>query len=155
MTAVNVTAVKNSAMLPLAKFSNANCHSNCITSFIRTSAKMSKYAKYAELTKLSTNYARRMNRLSNRIFGEVVRPTNQKSMRVVRLFSEQPINQRRDIKDYYPRHVETGILMQKLRDYGLFRDEHLDFAEEMERMRVLRGKGKRIKNKNDQEAASS
>lgn len=28
---------------------------------------------------------------------------------------------------YYPRHVETGLLMMKLRDYGLFRDEHQDF----------------------------
>lgn len=34
--------------------------------------------------------------------------------------------------------------MIKLRYYGLYRDEHEDFKEEMERMRVLRGK---IKNK--------
>lgn len=38
--------------------------------------------KYAELAKLATGYARRMNHLSNRIFGEVTRPTNSKSMRV-------------------------------------------------------------------------
>lgn len=103
---------------------------------------MSKYAKYADLTKLTTDYARRMNRLSNRIFGEVVRPTNSKSMKVVKLFSEEPVNQRKAIHAYYPRHVETGFLMMKLREYGLYRDEHADFQEEMERMRALRGKVK-------------
>jgi len=103
---------------------------------------MSRYAKYANLTKLTTEYARRMNRLSNRIFGEVVRPTNSKSMRVVKLFSEEPMNQRKDIYAYYPRHVETGLLMMNLRNYGLFRDEHEDFKEEMDRMRALRGKAK-------------
>lgn len=81
-----------------------------------------------------------MNRLSNRIFGEVVRPTNSKSMKVVKLFSEEPRNQRRDIYAYYPRHVELGRLMQRLRDYGLYRDEHADFQDEMKRMRALRGK---------------
>lgn len=103
---------------------------------------MSKYARYADLTKLSTDYARRMNRLSRRIFGEVVRPTNSKSMKVVKLFSAEPINQRKDMYDYYPRHIETGILMGKLRDYGLYRDEHADFQDEMDRMRALRGKVK-------------
>lgn len=103
---------------------------------------MSRYAKYAELTKLSTEYARRMTRLSNRIFGEVVRPTNPKSMKVVRMFSEKPLHLRREVTHYYPRHVETGWLMMKLRYYGLYRDEHADFQDEMERMRVLRGKAK-------------
>lgn len=103
---------------------------------------MSRYAKYADLTKLPTEYARRMLRLSNRIFGEVAIPTNSKSMKVVRMFSEKPLNLRREVTHYYPRHVETGDLMRKLRHYGLYRDEHADFADEMERMRVLRGKAK-------------
>lgn len=103
---------------------------------------MSKYAKYAQLTKLTTDYAVRMNRLSNRIFGEVVRPTNSKSMKVVRLLSEQPRNLKREIFAYYPRHVETGKLMMNLRNYGLYRDEHEDFREEMQRLRELRGKAK-------------
>jgi len=38
--------------------------------------------KYTELIKLGTQYARRMNYLSNRIFGEVARTTNEKSMKV-------------------------------------------------------------------------
>lgn len=101
---------------------------------------MSKYVKYCDLAKLSTEYARRMNRLSNRIFGEVARNTDRRSMRVVQLFSEEPVHLRREVYGYYPRHPETGELMIKLRHYGLYRDEHADFAEEMERMRTLRGK---------------
>ncbi|XP_018326464.1 28S ribosomal protein S33, mitochondrial [Agrilus planipennis] len=104
---------------------------------------MSKYVKYSDLMKRSTEYAQRMNRLSNRIFGEVVRQTNSKSMKVVKLFSAEPINKRKDLYPYYPRHIETGQLMLNLRYYGLFRDEHADFQDEMERLRVLRGKGKR------------
>ncbi|XP_067006135.1 small ribosomal subunit protein mS33 [Anabrus simplex] len=96
--------------------------------------------KYIELATAASNYARRMNRLSNRIFGEVVRPTNSKSMKVVKLFSEKPLHLRSDIVNYYPRHVETYRLMMKLRYFGLFRDEHQDFKEEMKRLRALRGK---------------
>lgn len=103
---------------------------------------MSKYARYCDLVKQSTEYARRMTRLSNRIFGEVVRPTNSKSMKVVKLFSAKPVDKRPEIHSYYPRHPETGKLMMMLRHYGLFRDEHADFVEEMERMRALRGKAK-------------
>lgn len=42
---------------------------------------MSSY-KYKDLIKLGTQYAGRMNYLSNRIFGEVARTTNEKSMKV-------------------------------------------------------------------------
>lgn len=103
---------------------------------------MSNYVKYADLTKIATNYARRVNHLSNRIFGEVSRPTNSKSMKVVQMYSEKPVNLRAEIHSYYPRHVETGKLMIKLRHYGLYRDEHADFADEMKRIRALRGKVK-------------
>ncbi|KAJ4432779.1 hypothetical protein ANN_21418 [Periplaneta americana] len=98
--------------------------------------------KYLHLANIGTNYALRMNRLSRRIFGEVVRTTNSKSMKVVKLFSENPVYRRPDMVDYYPRHVETHKLMMKLREYGLFRDEHEDFKEEMIRLRELRGKAK-------------
>lgn len=103
---------------------------------------MSKYAKYIDLAKQTTEYARRMNRLRNRIFGEVARTTNSKSMKVVKLFSEEPVHLRREVYGYYPRHPEIGELMKKLRYYGLYRDEHADFVEEMDRMRALRGKVK-------------
>ncbi|KAK9888353.1 hypothetical protein WA026_000607 [Henosepilachna vigintioctopunctata] len=101
---------------------------------------MSRYAKYINLTKQTTEYARRMKRLSDRIFTEVTRTTNSKSMKVVKLFSEQPVNLRKDIHAYYPRHPEIGKLMLMLRYYGLYRDEHADFQDEMKRMRALRGK---------------
>lgn len=96
-------------------------------------------SKYRELSKLPTEYARRMNYLSNRIFGEVARPTNSKSMKVVKMFSAQPNHKNDYYVNYYPRHVETGWLMRHLRSYGLFRDEHEDFKEEMNRLRALRG----------------
>lgn len=96
-------------------------------------------SKYKELSKLPTEYARRMNYLSNRIFGEVARPTNSKSMKVVKMFSVQPVHKNDYYVNYYPRHVETGWLMRHLRSYGLFRDEHEDFKEEMNRLRALRG----------------
>nr|XP_027235956.1 28S ribosomal protein S33, mitochondrial-like isoform X1 [Penaeus vannamei] len=97
---------------------------------------------YARLTANSTHYAKRMNRLSNRIFGEVVRPTSVQSQRVVKMFAEKPLDLRPEITDYYPRHIETNSLMSLLRKYGLYRDEHQDFKEEMKRLRKLRGKGK-------------
>ncbi|CAD6241404.1 GSCOCG00002730001-RA-CDS [Cotesia congregata] len=102
-------------------------------------------SKYVDLTKLTTTYAKRMNLLSNKIFGEVFRPTNRKSMKVVKIFSEKPIHKREEVIHYYPRHPQIGWLMRNLRLYGLFRDEHLDWKEEIERQRVLKGKKPRVK----------
>ncbi|XP_076303699.1 mitochondrial ribosomal protein S33 [Lasioglossum baleicum] len=98
--------------------------------------------KYVDLAKVGTSYAKHMNRLSNKLFGEVTRDTNSKSMKVVKLFTEKPIQKRPEIVDYYPRHQEIDLLMKQLRLYGLYRDEHQDFKEEYERMRELRGKKK-------------
>ncbi|XP_053574975.1 28S ribosomal protein S33, mitochondrial [Bombina bombina] len=89
-----------------------------------------------------SNYALRMARLSSRIFGEVVRPTDDKSMKVVKLFSEQPLAKRKEVYDWYPQHNVYVNLMRTLRHIGLYRDEHEDFKEEMRRLRKLRGKGK-------------
>ncbi|XP_016922846.1 small ribosomal subunit protein mS33 [Apis cerana] len=100
--------------------------------------------KYLILAKANTNYAKHMNRLSNRIFGEVTRTVNSKSMKVVKLFSEKPLQKRSEIVDYYPRHYETTELMKHLRNYGLFRNEHQDFKEEYDRLREFRGKKKWI-----------
>lgn len=97
-------------------------------------------SKYTKLAQSGSEYARRMKHLSNRIFGEVTRPTASPSMRVVKMFSEQPLHLREDVVNYYPRHVQLGWLMRNLRAYGLYRDEHEDFKEEMKRLRALRGK---------------
>ncbi|XP_055772304.1 28S ribosomal protein S33, mitochondrial [Salvelinus fontinalis] len=93
------------------------------------------------MTNLSS-YAVRMARLSARIFGDVARPTDDKSMKVVRLFKEPPMAQKKEVYDWYPQHKIYYALTQKLRYMGLFRDEHEDFKEEMRRLRKLRGKGK-------------
>ncbi|NP_001291172.1 28S ribosomal protein S33, mitochondrial [Esox lucius] len=89
-----------------------------------------------------SNYAVRMARLSARIFGDVVRPTDTKSLKVVQLFKEPPMAKKKEVFDWYPQHKVYYALTQKLRYMGLFRDEHEDFKEEMRRLRKLRGKGK-------------
>ncbi|XP_039648318.1 28S ribosomal protein S33, mitochondrial isoform X1 [Perca fluviatilis] len=89
-----------------------------------------------------SSYAVRMARLSAQIFGGVVRPTDSRSMKVVQLFQEPPMAQRKEVYDWYPQHKIYYSMTQKLRFMGLFRDEHEDFKEEMRRLRKLRGKGK-------------
>ncbi|XP_032445584.1 small ribosomal subunit protein mS33 [Xiphophorus hellerii] len=88
-----------------------------------------------------SSYAVRMARLSSRIFGEVVRPTDSKSMKVIQLFQEPPLAKRKEVYEWYPHHKVYYAMTQKLRFMGLFRDEHEDFKEEMRRLRKLRGKG--------------
>jgi len=104
----------------------------------------SGFYNYLKLIKLDTNYAKRMERLSSRIFGNPVRPTQQTSMKgVVDELKAEPIDKKDYVRNWYPRHRETHKLVMALRDYGLFRDEHEDFKEEMIRQRALRGKVKR------------
>ncbi|XP_033331598.1 mitochondrial ribosomal protein S33 [Megalopta genalis] len=98
--------------------------------------------KYVDLTKVGTVYAKNMNRLSNKIFGEATRETNRRSMKVVKLFSELPTYKNPEIVRYYPQHNEISTLMKQLRLYGLYRDEHADFKDEYQRLRELRGKQK-------------
>lgn len=68
-----------------------------------------------------SGYAVRMARLSARIFGDVVRPTDSKSMKVVELFKEPPLAQRKEVYDWYPQHKIYYAMIQKLRYLGLFR----------------------------------
>lgn len=37
------------------------------------------------------------------------------------MFKAQPLEQKPEIANYYPRHVETHLLMNRLRNDGLFR----------------------------------
>ena len=76
---------------------------------------------YHDLMKRASSYAVRMARLSARIFGEVVRPTDSKSMKVVQLFQEQPMGQRKEVYDWYPKHKIYYSMTQRLRFMGLFR----------------------------------
>lgn len=90
----------------------------------------------------NSEYALRMSRLSARIFGEVARPTDSKSMKVVNMFSEQPLAKRKETYDWYPNHNTYFALMGTLRFLGLYRDEHQDFKDEQRRLKKLRGKEK-------------
>ncbi|XP_062040155.1 small ribosomal subunit protein mS33-like [Lepus europaeus] len=89
-----------------------------------------------------SEYALRMTRLSARLFGEVARPTDSKSMKVVKLFSEQQMAKRKETYDWYPNHNTYFALMGILHFHGLYRDEHQDFKEEQVHLKKLRGKGK-------------
>lgn len=97
-------------------------------------------AKYVELGKVDTNYAKNMNHLSNRIFGYLRRPTPTASLKIIDQFQCEPLYKQNSVVNYYPRHIEVGQLIIHLRQYGLFRDEHGDFHEERKRLKVLRGK---------------
>nr|ACO10319.1 Mitochondrial 28S ribosomal protein S33 [Caligus rogercresseyi] len=103
-------------------------------------SKTTKFFTYSRALAAPTDYAKRMRHLKYSIFGEVRRDTSEKSREVVAMFSRNPYDQRREIVEYYPAHEETSKLMKLLRDYGLYRDEHEDFKEEMARLRALRGK---------------
>ena len=61
---------------------------------------------------------------------------------MARKLREEPREQSERWIRYYPGLEETNELMRLLRHYGLYRDEHLDFCEEMQRLRALRGKAK-------------
>merc|ERR1712029_432842 len=89
-------------------------------------------------------YARRMARLSAKIFGEISRPTatNQRATKVVKIFSEKPKHLDNRVVNYYPPYKDLTMVFVTLRNYGLYRDEHQDFKDEMKRQRELRGKVK-------------
>ncbi|KAM4704907.1 small ribosomal subunit protein mS33-like [Rhinophrynus dorsalis] len=89
-----------------------------------------------------SSYALQLSRLSTRIFGEMVRPTSDQSMKVVKLFSDQPLAKRKKVYDWYPPHNVYVNLMRRLRFLGLYMDEHENFKEEMRCLWKLHGKGK-------------
>nr|XP_039329996.1 28S ribosomal protein S33, mitochondrial-like [Saimiri boliviensis boliviensis] len=89
-----------------------------------------------------SEYALRMSRRSARLFGDVARPTDSKSMKVVKLFSELPLAKKKETYDWYPDpHTYSG-LMRTLRLLGLYRDEHQDFMDAQKPLKNLCGKGK-------------
>ncbi|CAG2108217.1 unnamed protein product [Medioppia subpectinata] len=112
---------------------------------------------------MSGRYAERMRRLSGRIFGDYTRPPVPKQIQkprmhcrkerdafqsyhyrnelVVQRLSALPMDldpQRNHL--YYPPHPQHYRLINTLRELGLFRDEHLDFKDEIRRQKTLRGK---------------
>lgn len=85
------------------------------------------------------NYARKLARLRSRIFGEVVRDTSAQEYKVVTRFSEKPVY--KDLPQWYPPIDKFNTLLHKLRNLGLYRDEHLDFADNMRAHRRTKGTG--------------
>ncbi|CAG2165301.1 unnamed protein product [Oppiella nova] len=112
---------------------------------------------------MSSKYSQRMARLSQKIFGQYRRPPmppdiqrhrtravyarhafaalHHRNEAVIDRMSSLPLDldcQRNPL--YYPPHPQVYVLINRLREMGLFRDEHLDFKEEMVRQKILRGK---------------
>lgn len=110
----------------------------------------------------TSKYSQRMRKLSCKIFNEFYVPELpkqeleygyhlppimkfaanwQSDMRVFERNQEMPsdLNQNRSHK-YYPSHPQIRELTHTLREYGLYRDEHRDFNEEMKAVAIARGK---------------
>uniref|UniRef100_A0A3B5MBA7 Small ribosomal subunit protein mS33 n=1 Tax=Xiphophorus couchianus TaxID=32473 RepID=A0A3B5MBA7_9TELE len=84
-----------------------------------------------------SSYAVRMARLSSRIFGEVVRPTDSKSMKVVQLFQEPPLAKRKEVYEWYPHHKVYYAMTQKLRFMGLFRNGSFSSLRKLAKLKML------------------
>lgn len=97
---------------------------------------------YARAMRSKSDYNKRLTFLSNSIFGNLRRPVTPGTKKMVQMLTNKPYHQRNEIVHYYPAVTEATQLMKHLRAYGLFRDEHQDFKEEMLRMRAMRGKGR-------------
>lgn len=112
--------------------------------------------------KLPSAYSQRISRLSSKIFGLFYQPpmpvevqNHGNDMKAFNLWNNLQVHNRRVVErmaqkpadlntycnpNYYPPHPQIRELVYILRQYGLYRDEHMDFVEEMKRLRVLRGK---------------
>ncbi|KAH7725556.1 Protein MRPS-33 [Aphelenchoides avenae] len=89
----------------------------------------------------ATAYGKRMERLSNRIFGEVVRPTNPRSMKVVRVMAAEPYEQMPEKRvDYFPNTPMFHYLTKMLYLHGLFFDQHVVWRKIQDELKTLRGK---------------
>ncbi|RCN53395.1 protein family protein [Ancylostoma caninum] len=88
-----------------------------------------------------TPYGKRMDRLSKRIFGEVVRTTDKRSMKVVRIMSAEPYETKEQLSvKYYPNLPMFHYLTKMLRFHGLFFDDHVVFRQVQDELKILRGK---------------
>lgn len=122
----------------------------------------SSVTKVFPIVRFTSKYDQRMKKLSCKIFNEFHVPEIHKKdllygishrplaqnlrkwHRDIRTFErnqEKPIdlNTDRNYK-YYPAHPQIRALTHTLREYGLFRDEHRDFNEEMKAVAISRGK---------------
>lgn len=93
-----------------------SCYLESISQFLSNESLVSRF-KMAN----PSSYATRMSRLSARIFGELTRPTSNKSIKVIKIFSQKPVDLKPEVVQYYPDHVNIHRLMKNLRAYGLYR----------------------------------
>ena len=90
-----------------------------------------------------SEYNAKMKYLSASIFGDFKKPHGSyNNHRLMWSMIGRPLYERPEIIQYYPAHEQTAKFFYNLRAYGLFRDEHKDFVEEMEKRRNKRGKYK-------------
>ncbi|EFO28400.1 28S ribosomal protein S33 [Loa loa] len=88
-----------------------------------------------------TEYGRHMHDLSRRIFTEPQRTTASKNLKVVRIMSEEPLEQQSfKTIDYYPNQPMFHYLTKMLRFHGLYFDEHVEWREVQNRLKLARGK---------------
>ncbi|CAI4227132.1 unnamed protein product [Auanema sp. JU1783] len=88
-----------------------------------------------------TSFGKRMDRLSSRIFSEVVLPTDTKSQKVVRVMAMEPYEQREQLSpEYYPNLPMFHYLTKMLRYHGLFFDDHIVFRQVQDELKMMRGK---------------
>ncbi|CAB3405711.1 unnamed protein product [Caenorhabditis bovis] len=88
-----------------------------------------------------TAFGKRMERLSNRVWGEVVMPTDTKSLKVVRVMSAEPYETKEQLSpEYYPNLPMFHYLTKMLRFHGLFFDDHVIFREVQDNLKIIRGK---------------
>lgn len=89
----------------------------------------------------ATAYGKRMDRLSARVFGDVVHPTDKRSMKVVRVMAMEPYEQREQLSpQYYPNLPMFHYLTKMLRFHGLFFDDHVLFRQVQDELKTIRGK---------------
>lgn len=123
---------------------------------------MTTYSAQYKLFMHTSKYSQRMRRLSCKIFNDFYIPElSKKDMdygpyhppvvewrskwvndaRAYERNQDKPLDldANRNIK-YYPAHPQIRGLTNQLREYGLFRDEHRDFNEEMKAIAISRGR---------------
>ncbi|KAL3096060.1 hypothetical protein niasHS_005819 [Heterodera schachtii] len=84
-----------------------------------------------------TEYGKRMKRLSQRIFGEITRPTDTKSLRVAEIMASEPWEQQAKLSEkYYPNTPMLHYLVKMLKLHGLYFDEHLVWREVQNEIRI-------------------
>lgn len=140
---------------------------------IRSDLHWPRQMKYGGFARSESRYAARMRKLSSQIFNDWLPPAipssvqadpyagnnNEEYYALQRWVGLQLTNYNTvlrhaekapDLDEYrrperYPPHPQYRQLTYVLRQHGLFRDEHLDFNQEIKRLKEARGKQFRVR----------